>query len=340
MRAVELHVLGRAVLAAHDHAHRSVGVEVPHHVVAVFVTQVHIVVVADEERRDRVLEQELLVVLLALDDEVCHRHGKRRVGAGLDGDELVGKSCRAVEDQTDVDDLRAAAARLDQVLGDALLVFDGVGAPHDDVVGRIEVCRIGRHVLVEIAHVEERRVERAVVKTIALDWVGGAPQAQETRRKNCLHALARRHGRDNVPHGKRLGAVLVADLEQLLGDLVHRLVPADLFPLALAALAYALERVEQALGVVRLPAGHDALLADVALVGLGTGVVGLFGPDDLAVFDDGLDRAELVVAPAGTAGVDVALSLSHGSLPFSLFSCTRTAGVAVARAFDSILAAG
>ena len=113
VRAVELHVLGRAVLAAHDHAHRSVGVEVPYHVVAVFVTQVHVVVVADEKRRDRVLEQELLVVLLALDDEVCHRHRKRRVGAGLDGDELVGKSCRAVEDQTDVDDLRAAAARLD-----------------------------------------------------------------------------------------------------------------------------------------------------------------------------------------------------------------------------------
>ena len=100
------------------------------------------------------------------------------------------------------------------------------------------------------------------------------------------------------------------------------------------------ERVEQALGVIRLPAGHDALLTDVALVGLCAGVVGLLGPDDLAIFDDGLNRAELVVAPAGTAGVDVALSLSHGSLPFSSFSCPRIAILAVARAFDLILAAG
>ena len=197
------------------------------------------------------------------------------------------------------------------MLCDALLVFDGVGAPHDDVIRRIEVRRIGRHVLVEVAHVEERCVERPVVEAVPLDGVSRTPKPHEPRAQHSSQPLRRRHRRHHVPHGERLRAVIVAQLQKLRGDLIERLVPADFLPLALAALARALQRMQQALRIVRLAARHDALLADVALVRLRTGVARLLGTHDLAVFDDCLDRAELMIAPPRTTGVDKRLPLRH-----------------------------
>ena len=313
--AVELHVVARAVLGAHDHRDRSVLLDVPDDVVALLIAQEAVIVVAHQERRDRVLEQEVLLVLAVLDDEVQHRHGKRRVRAWLDGDELVGEPRRRVEDEPDVDDSRPVAPRLDQVLGDALLVLDGVGAPDDDVVGAVEVRRVRGHVLVEIAHVEERGVERPVVETVALDGVRGAPQPHEAAREQRREPLARRYGGNDIPHRQRLRPVLVAQVEELLCYLVEGLVPGYLLPLALAAFPDALERTGEALGVVRLPAGHDALLADVALVLLRARVVRLLSADDLAVLDNGLDRAELVITPPRTTGIDERLAFRH-ELPF------------------------
>ena len=54
--------------------------------------------------------------------------------------------------------------------------------------------------------------------------------------------------------GKCLSAVFVAEVGELLGDLVERLVPGDLLPLAAAALAGALQRSLQTVGVV-----HEAV---------------------------------------------------------------------------------
>ena len=76
--------------------------------------------------------------------------------------------------------------------------------------------------------------------------------------------------------GQRLGAVLIAQGGQLLGDLVERLIPGDLLPLSAAALANALERFLQAVGVVLevLPAtlletrAHEALVVRVVGVTL------------------------------------------------------------------------
>ena len=115
-----------------------------------------------------------------MDDEIGHRHGKRGVGTGLDGDELVREAGRAIEQQADVDDFGAVGLGFDEVLCDTLLVLDGIGAPHDDVIGCVEVLRVGRHVLVEVAEIEERGVERTVVQAVCLDRVSGAPQSDET----------------------------------------------------------------------------------------------------------------------------------------------------------------
>ena len=326
MGALELHGVDDRLLHALHHGHGLVGGRVPHEVVALVVAQEHAVVIAHEERRHGVLQEEVLLVPAVLHDEVGHSERERRVTAGLDRDELVRKAGGAVEEQADVDDLGAVAARLNQVLGDALLVLDGVCAPHDDEVGAVEVGRVGGHVLVEVAHVVEGGVEGAVVKAVALDRVGGTPQAHEARGQHGTQALRGRHRGHHVPHGQRLRAVLVAQLKELGGYLVERLIPADLLPLALAALANALKRVQQALGVVGLAARHDALLADVALVRLGPGVAGLLCADDLAVLCDGLDGAELVVAPPGATGVDEGLPVSHNQ-PLSRIAFTvRLAG--------------
>ena len=311
MHAVEFHTRHRRRLLTRGHGRRSFGVGIPHQVVSFRIAKELARIVAHEERRHRVGQKEVLVVALVLNDEVRHGKGKGWVGAWLHRDKLVGKARRAVEQKPDIDDLRAVRTRLHQVLCNALLIFDRIGAPHDDVIRRIEVCRIGRHVLVEIAHVEERRVERPVVEAVPLNGVGRTPKPHEPRAQHSSESLRGRHRRHHVPHGKRLGAVIVAQLQKLRGDFVERLVPADFLPLTLAAFARALQRMQQALRIVRLAARHNALLADIALVRLRAGVARLFGAHDLAVFDDRLDRTKFMIAPPRTTGVDERLPLRH-----------------------------
>ena len=63
--------------------------------------------------------------------------------------------------------------------------------------------------------------------------------------------------------GDGLGAELVADLHELVGDLVERLFPADSLPFAFAALSGALHRVVEALvGVVELRGRLHALAGE------------------------------------------------------------------------------
>ena len=62
--------------------------------------------------------------------------------------------------------------------------------------------------------------------------------------------------------------------------------------------------MQQAILGVDLAPGCDALLTAMALVSFRTGIVHGFGAHDLAILDDGLDGAELVVTPPGTGGAD------------------------------------
>ena len=257
-----------------------------------------------EQRRDRVLRHERAVVLFALDDLARHAQGKRGVGTGLDRDEPVGIAGRCVEQQADVDDLGAAALGLDDVLGHALLVLDGVAAPDDEIGRGVELDGVDHHVLVEVAQVEIRCVVGTVVQAICVQRVGAAPQAAQAVAEQRVEALRRRKRRGDVPERDGVRAVFLAQLEHLRADLVERLVPADALPLAFAALAGALQRVQQAVFRVHLTPRRDALLAAVALSRFGARVVHGFRAHDLAVFHDGLDGAELVVAPAGTGRAD------------------------------------
>ncbi len=263
-----------------------------------------------EERGDGVLDEEVGLVQVVFDDVTGHGQGKRGVRTGLHGYELVGVTGGGVEEQADIDDLRAVALGLDHVLGEAMLVLDRVGAPHDHVIGRVDVTRVGVIVAVGVAQVIVGGEQRAIVQTVCLHREGRAIQTAKAGVQHTGKTHGRRIARGQVPERERLRTVLLTLLGQLLGDLVECLIPADLLPLALAALADALERCGETIFVVGLTTCHDTLLADVCLARFGPRVIGGLRADDLAILDNRLQCAVLVVTPTRTRSVDKAL-LGH-----------------------------
>lgn len=179
-----------------------------------------------EERGDGVLDEELGLVQAVLDDMTSHGKGKRGVGTGLHGHEFVGVTGCGIEQRADIDDLRAVALGLDHVLGEAVLVLDRIGTPHDHVIGRVDVARIGAVVAVGVAQLIVGGEQRAVVQTVRLHREGRAIQAAEAGVQHAGKAHGRRIARGQVPERERLRTILVTLLGQLLGDLVECLVPA------------------------------------------------------------------------------------------------------------------
>lgn len=191
-----------------------------------------------------------------------------------------------------------------------MLVLDRVGAPHNHVIGRIDIARIGVVVAIGVAQVIVGGEQRAVVQAICLHRERGAIQTAKASMQHAGKAHGRRIARGQIPERERLRTVLVTLLGQLLGNLVECLVPADLLPLALATLADAFERRGEATLVVRLAACHDTLLANVRLAFLGPRVIGGLRANDLAILDNRLQCAVLVIAPTRARSVDKAL-LGH-----------------------------
>ena len=125
----------------------------------------------------------------------------------------------------------------------------------------------------------------------AADPVGRADVVHEAPAK----AAVAEPGRVALPDRERFRAVAVDHLLQAFGDVVHRLVPAHLLPVVVAARAHALQRMEDAVrmreGLGREAALHaDDVLEDRVVAGGDL--------DDAPVLDLGRDRAEPVAAPA------------------------------------------
>ncbi len=293
-----------------DHA---VGL-VDDHVVAVGIAHELAGQGVHEERGHGVLDDEVGLVEVVLHDMVGHGQGEGGVGAGLHGHELVGIAGRGVEQKAHIDDLGAVALGLDHVLGEAVLVLHRVRAPHDHVIGAVDVARVGVVVTVGVAQIVVRGEQGAVVQAVGLHRERGAVKATEAGVQHAGQAHGGRVARREVPECQRLRAVLLALLVQLGRNLVERLIPADLLPLALAALTGALEGGGQAILVVDLATRHNALLADVRLAHFRARVLSGLGADDLPVLDDRLKRAILVVTPPGARRVHEALFRHQGLL--------------------------
>ena len=256
----------------------------------------------------RAPDQVLGSLEVVLQDVVDHAGRQHAVGGGLDAIELVGKTGRPIKDEADVNDLRTVLAGLYQMLGKSHLILDGVAAPDIDEVSIVQHARVYENVRCGRADAVELGVEGAVVKTDGLHGTRAAKRVPEALGHECLEAVRRRNARAQVPQRDGFRAVRVTNLQHLVGNLVERLFPRNLFPLALATLADALERLLQTRGVIRLTPREASLLADMCILCLRPLIVGLLHTDDLAIFDNGFECTVVMVAPPRTCCVDERLA--------------------------------
>jgi hypothetical protein len=232
--------------------------------------------------------------------------GQRPVGAGADDEPDVGLLDGG--GLIDVDHGQPGAALLagpGDVGHDVDLGVDRVGAPDDHEVGFRHLARVGAHQLAGAG--DEARpgggdADGVVHVGIAL---GMAQPVQPV-------AHDEPHGAGVVvrPHGFRPMARF--RLEQVPGDLVQRVVPRQALPLARALGPLALQRVEQAVGVVQALGIARHLLADDAG---GVAVVGAAHPADGAGVEQfHVERAgrRAVVRADGVADADVGAKV-HGT---------------------------
>ena len=208
----------------------------------------------------RPLLHELLVVKLLVDDDVHPTERKRAVGAGAQAQPYVGTGRILGAAGIDHDDLRIG------IVGEQLAVapmlrkiaaLGGVAAPEHDALG--VRCRRGRSELAE---------------RCAFNRIGGAPAHLGAAHGNVGTAVLVEEARD-IPFVGTSGAmrehdrfrsVLVGKPAQLGTDLLACLIPRDLLPLARSARADSLERVVQALRVVKPLELKPHALAHLALV--------------------------------------------------------------------------
>ena len=233
---------------------------------------------------DAVLREEVVVDQVLGDHDIGAGVHERRIGTGTHGDPLVGMNGRRVGvARVDDDDLRAGLLQAHHVVvGRAaaghLRLAAVVAEQHDELgVGHV------RRAVGLAAAVEPRQSLADLGRGIrAVGLQEAAVDAGEALHEVADVAVLHAGG---VLHEHRLGAVLVEHLLVGLGDGIERLVPGDLLELALAALAHALERHREAVGVVDPAADGSAALAGAQLmvaVGVVAGVVS-FHPGDLIV---------------------------------------------------------
>jgi hypothetical protein len=275
------------------------------------LAQVTTGVFANEERQVRLFAHGFVVVQPFLENHVCSRQSERRVRLVPHGNPEIGVDRARGEIRRDHHDLGPAVARLvDEVdVGNARV--RGVCDPEHDVVGEEPVVRravgvvhtLGLHQAVgHVAHAGPGIQQRGP---------HGDVPAQLGRRVGSVVAV-----RGAVVVDDGLGAGLERGVDTRVCDLVVGLLPADPLPLALAALAHALHRVEDArLAQVQIAVTRPFLAAPRVEVGypLARGRIDrvlLFAPDD-AVLHEEIERAggETVGAVVASLGHPVPLPL-------------------------------
>ena len=255
----------------------------------------------------------LLVFPAVLEDVPEHAPDQRHVGARADPDVLVGVGRRAREARVDDDQLAAVLLAAQHVLHRDRMGLGGVAADEEHRLAQV-------HVVVGIGHravapgVRDTRHRGRVADARLVVDVVGAPQRGElaVQVRLLVRELRRAEPVD------RIGAVLLADLEHLVADLVDRLVPGDALPLA----ARQLHRVLEALVAVAVLAHRRALGAMGAEVEGRVEIGLLAGPDAVLHLGDDAAAHRTVrahrplddgLAVGGFAGSSVgALHHAHG----------------------------
>ena len=237
-----------AVLLAARHQGEAVGRFVPEVELAVAAVllqvrlpQEAVVVGAHQDRQIGLLAHVLAVVQLVRDDHLRGRQAQRRIGLGLRVDPQIRVNAGGVVVRGDDHQLGAAVARLVHVvdLGDARI--GGVADPDDDVV-RAEPVGGGSLAVVHAPGLDRAHGHVADTRPRVEDR--GAHRLGEADLTGGLRPIAGVGGAVVVDH--RLGPLLDGRIDDRVGDLAQRFVPADALPLARAALADALQGVGDA----------------------------------------------------------------------------------------------
>ena len=204
------------------------------------------------------LLDERLVVELLLDHHVDEAQRERAVRPRPHGEVEVGARGGLRDARVDHDQLGALRLAVLEPLPGGRRRLGRVRAPDHDALADARVGRLVDRVPAVDGGLGDELADAAV--PALTDEVRGAEVAGEAPARPVARPLVRAAERRD-----RLGAVARADLAELGGDLVERLLPGDPLPLVLAAGADALQRVVEAVGViVQLDAG-GALDAELAL---------------------------------------------------------------------------
>ena len=254
-----------------------------------------------------------------MQDVVHHGHGQIAIGRRLHGNELVGETGGAVEDEAEVDDARTGLASTYEVLGAAHLVLDGIATPNVDEIRADHDAWVDHGAGKLAARVIELGIEGTVIQTDRAERNGDAKGVRETERHQVLEAVLGGDACAEVPENDLIRAMLVTNLAELLANLVESLIPANFLELPAPALTHALERFSETFGIVGLATREAALLANVPIGLFRLRVDDALHALDLAIFHDGLERTVVMVTPTGTSSVDERF-FRHAKL-LSLFLC-------------------
>ncbi len=231
---------------------------------------------------ERMRGEVLLVVQLLGHEHVHPREQQRDVGARPDREPPVGLRRGGRVARVHRDEFRASRKPLGEG-GDLRRehVLPDVAADEHDHPCFLEVHGFGR-----AEALAERELVADVARTAALREGGlGA-----VRRAVGLHERAEEARADAVREERDgLGAVLLADREELFREEVERFVPRRALELALAALAGPEQRVREPVGIVQQVHARIAARAEPAAVQRVIGIA--LDPDDLAVHDAREDAA-------------------------------------------------
>jgi hypothetical protein len=222
----------------------------------------------------------LVVLPVVLEDVPQHAEQERDVGARADAHVVVGLGRRAREARVDDDHLRARLLGVQHVQQRHRMRLCGIAA---DVERALRVL----HVVIRIRHravaprVRDAGDSRGVTDARLMIHVVRAEERHELAQQ--VRLLVALLGAADPEHG--IGARLLADREQLVADLVDRLLPRDLLVLAVDELH---RRLEPMLAVAVL-ANRRALGAMRTEVQ--RRIEHRLLPHPHAVLDDGVDRA-------------------------------------------------
>ena len=253
---------------------------------------------------DAVRANKLGVVEMLGEHHISHGAHHGGVGAGTDGDPLVGEGGGAERvARVDADDARAGlTGQLEEVIAvGAVAHLGGIPTPHQDVFGIEPVLPL-------IAG-DERAIDggRGEIDGAPRIGVVDAQAAAEEIHQAAgdVRAIELVVGAGAIGNEQRGVAVPVLDALHFAGKAVERLVPGDGRELALAAFADALERSRETVGVVLAAEIGTAAHAGAQLRrGEGIGAVICVEADDATGLDVGDQHATPAAVVGGAADAD------------------------------------